>query len=226
MTGQTDLLDELVTVDGRRVVDVGCGDGWLVRRVAARGAIAVGVEPGAAALAAARAASPVAAERYVEGRAEMLPLPADSADVVLFFNSLHHVPVEHMGDALGEALRVCRRGGLVFVQEPLAEGPLFELMRPLSDETADRAAAQDALRRAAGWPGVTVFQHAFTPVARVASFEAWSEHQVLVDAERAPGLRAAERELRARFHALGRADGDGWSFAAPARVTLLRRGMR
>lgn len=220
----TDLLDEIVVPAGRAIVDVGCGDGWLVRRLAARGATVVGVDPGAAALAAARAAPMVAAERYVGAAAEALPLPDAGCDVVIFFNSLHHVPIDGLDDALGEALRVCRAGGLVFVQEPLAEGPLFELMRPVSDETAPRAAADEALQRAGRRRGVLPSRQTFSPVTRVRSFEAWTEHQLLVDPTRAAALRGAESELRARFEALGRRDGGGWCFAAPARVTVLRLG--
>lgn len=224
MTAQTDLLDQFVLPAGHAILDVGCGDGWLVRRLAARGATVVGVDPGPDALSAARAAPTVSGERYLCAAAEALPLPDDGFDVLVFFNSLHHVPVDRIDDALAEALRVCRPGGLVFVQEPLAEGPFFELMRPVSDETAQRTAADDALRRAGRRRGVTASRQTFTPEVRMRNFEAWSEHHLLVDPARAAPLREAEAELRAGFATLGRRDGDGWCFAAPARVTLLRPG--
>ncbi len=227
MTALTDLLDELVPVDGRHVADVGCGDGWLARRLAARGGAVVGGDPSLAALAAARAAPAVSGERYLQGGAESLPMPDGSCDVVILFNSLHHVPAREMPAALSEAVRVARDDGFVFVQEPLAEGPFFELMRPVSDETAVRAAALEALGRASTELDVTVSHRTFTPSVGVASFEAWREHQLLVDAGRAPVLRAREAELRERFERLGHTDGSPpdmvCSFAAPARVTLLRR---
>lgn len=224
MATQTALLDELVPVAGRRIVDVGCGDGWLVRRLAQRGGTIVGVDPAEGALAAAEAAPSVSTERYVRAGAEALPLADGSWDAAIFFNSLHHVPVEHMDAALSEAARVCRDDGLVFVQEPLAEGPLFELMRPLDDETAVRAAAQAALDRAAARSRVVASQRSFTPVVNVPSFEHWSAHQVLVDPGRAGALQATDHALRDRFAALGRRGRDGWSFDAPARITVLRRG--
>ena len=220
----TDLLDALVSVGaGMDVIDVGCGDGWLVRRLASRGAAVIGIEPSPHALEAARSTPPAAGERYEQGVAESLPLPDGSADVVVFFNSLHHVPVRSMAGALREAVRVCRPGGLVFVQEPLAEGPFFELMHSVEDETAVRAAAQRALHEAAASLAVAVSEHTFTPCVRVASFEAWREHQLLVAAERAPALAELDGELRERFTELGRREAGGWLFAAPARVTLLRR---
>ena len=78
---------------GRDVLDVGCGEGWLVRRLGELGAAsAVGVDPLGVALDRARAQDP--AGRYLEGRAEALPFADDSFDVAVFFNSLHHVAVE------------------------------------------------------------------------------------------------------------------------------------
>ncbi|HEY2637606.1 MAG TPA: class I SAM-dependent methyltransferase, partial [Solirubrobacteraceae bacterium] len=143
-----EVLAAAVAPAGRDVVDVGSGDGGLARWLAGRGARGGGVAVGAEPLARARAADPVAGERYVEGVAQDLPLGDASADVVVFMQSLHHVPGASLGAALDEAARVLRPGGVVYVQEPLAEGPLFEVLRLVDDETGVRAAAAEALERA------------------------------------------------------------------------------
>src|SRR5579862_4042989 len=97
----TDLLDELLgDVAGRDVLDVGCGGGWLVRRLAAAGARVVGVDPLADALARARTEDPDGAGRYLEAGAQELPFDDRSFDAVVFFNSLHHVPVAELDRAL------------------------------------------------------------------------------------------------------------------------------
>jgi ubiquinone/menaquinone biosynthesis C-methylase UbiE len=57
---------------------------------------------------------------------ERLPFAAAAFDLVLLFNSLHHVPVDRQGAALAEAARVLRPGGDLLVAEPLAEGPWFD----------------------------------------------------------------------------------------------------
>src|ERR1700720_4419682 len=88
-----DRLAALVPVEGRRIVDVGCGDGALVRALARRGGKVTGLEIDARALGPALSAPTVADERYLEGRAEALPLADRSVDMVVFFNSLHHVPI-------------------------------------------------------------------------------------------------------------------------------------
>src|SRR4051794_40809676 len=124
-----DVLDEMLPAGDPVVVDVGCGDGALVRHLARRGARAIGVEIGTEPLARGRAHEPVGGERYLEGGAQALPLDDASADMVVFANSLHHVPAALLETALAEAARVLRPGGVVYVQEPLADGPYFELVR-------------------------------------------------------------------------------------------------
>jgi SAM-dependent methyltransferase len=69
-----DLFDVLVRegdLDGRRLLDVGCGTGVLAAALAERGARVWGVDPSLAMLAQARA-KPTRA-RFKEGRAESLP---------------------------------------------------------------------------------------------------------------------------------------------------------
>src|SRR3954468_4299118 len=82
------VLDELLPAGAPVVVDVGCGDGALVRHLARRGARPIGVEGGEEPLRRARAHEPAGAERYERGVAQALPLEDASADAVVFANSL------------------------------------------------------------------------------------------------------------------------------------------
>ena len=217
------LLAELVALPGATVVDVGCGEGALVRWLAGHGAHAIGVEVGAEPLARARAATPVGDERYVQGGGEALPLPDASADAVTFIHSLHHVPVASMGRALEEAARVLRPGGAVFVQEPLPEGEQFEVLRPLDDETDVRRAAQGALARPPAGLRAERSETLDLLVAH-ASFEALCDRVVLNDAARAARLAAVEPEMRARFERHARpAEGGGFLLRQPTKIDLLRR---
>ena len=167
------LVDELLEVRGRDVLDVGCGEGWLVRHMRETGAASVvGVDPLGVALERARAQD--SAGRYLEARAEALPFDDGSFDIAVLFNSLHHVAAERLDEALVEATRVLRADGVLYVQEPLAEGSFFELMRPVDDETEVRAAAQAALVRATGSGRLRVVAQRDAVVAmRLADFEAW-----------------------------------------------------
>ncbi|MEA2287190.1 MAG: hypothetical protein QOJ21_3233 [Solirubrobacteraceae bacterium] len=217
-----DVVDEALPPGAPVVVDVGCGTGSLVRRLTRRGAEVIGVEVGEESLRRARERAPVADERYEHAGAEALPLADASADMVLFVNSLHHVPVDALDAALAEAARVLRPGGLLYIQEPLAEGPYFELMRPLDDETAARAAAQEAIGRAAAGLRHEQAVRFDAPVVHD-RFDTFVDHAVLADAARAQTISGMEDTLRERFAALAEPHEDGWFFRQPMRVDMLRR---
>ena len=133
-------LAAILTETGARdVLDIGCGHGALARRLVSEGLAVTGIDPAPDAIAAAQESVPEA--QFTVAGAEALPFDPGSFDACIFLNSLHHVPVPLMGQALREALRVLRPGGEVIVIEPLAEGPYFEVMRPVEDETEIRRAA-------------------------------------------------------------------------------------
>lgn len=221
----TDVLDELLAPRGRAVLDVGCGEGWLVRRLEGAGATAVGLDPLAPALERARAADPGAPpSRYVQGVAERLPFADSSFDAVVFFNALHHVPVEAMDAAIAQAARVLAPDGTLYVQEPLASGSFFELMAPIEDETEVRAAAQAALDRAGRGRLRNLAVREDVIATELADFDAFRARMVSVDPQREAALSRHDDELHGAFERLAqRSDRGGYVFDQPFRVHLLAR---
>jgi SAM-dependent methyltransferase len=103
------------------VLDIGCGEGQVARRVAGYGAWVAGIDPTAGQLV-------VAAERgggvsYVRGPAEQLPFAAGSFDAALICLTLEHLdPFE---PAIHEVGRVLAPGGCfaLFLNHPLLQAP-------------------------------------------------------------------------------------------------------
>ncbi len=222
----TEVLAELVQLTGRRVVDVGCGSGELVRWLCGQGADVVGVECGEVMLRLAHEADPDHPERYLEGVAQALPLPDASADVVIFHYSLHHVPREHQRTALAEAARVLRDEGVLYVAEPVAAGAGHEVIRVIDDETEVRAAAQDALAHAADAGLVPAGGTTFVSRMRLAGADALAARIVGVDPTRAARMAEHGDEFRARFAALAVRDGEQYCFDQENRVAVFRRSSR
>ncbi len=125
--------------EGADVVDVGCGTGLSSRPLIERGARVTGVEPDEAMLARAEATLGDHA-RFVRGRAEELPLPDASADLVVAAQAAHWFEEP---DATNEILRVLRPGGYVaFVWKyPTPETPYTYLV----DEIATRLTGRSLL---------------------------------------------------------------------------------
>lgn len=219
-----DLIAERVELAGKRIVDVGCGEGGLVRALVQRGATVTGVECGAEMLERARAAEPAGDERYLEGVGQSLPLPDSCADIVVFMNSLHHVPAPHMAAALAEAARVLVPGGLALVNEPIADGDFFQLTRLVEDEVEVRAAAIAAVRGACAAGLFTErAEILYLNPVRMESFEAFADRMGRIDAARKALVAEREPLLRDLFHRLAKPRDGAFFFDQPARLNILER---
>ena len=215
------IEEAFAPLEGRRLLDIGCGAGALARSLSARGARVAGVDPNPEALAVAREAVPDGT--FQTARAEALPFTGATFDGAVFLNSLHHVPKPVMRRALREAARVVGPAGPVVVVEPLAEGSLFLALRPVEDETGVRTAAQETLRR-------TLEDGAFEQLRRVdylrrerfEGIEQFLAHVVAVDPARAASVEERRAEVEAAFwrHARAAEDG-GMTLEQPMRALVL-----
>ena len=95
-----------------RVLDIGCGAGAFLQRVAERGAEPYGLDASEALIAFSRGRLPAADLRV--GEMEALPWPDDTFDLVTGFNSFFFA--NDMVAALGEAGRVAKPGSPVVIQ--------------------------------------------------------------------------------------------------------------
>ena len=229
MDGRTDLgelsdaaaLLAVTPVAGLAIVDVGCGAGKSARDLAEAGATVLAVEPDPVQAARNREAAPAAGVAFVEARAESLPASSGAMDGVVFFRSLHHVPVEAMAAALAEAARVLKPHGFLCVIEPAMTGAHFPVMRPFHDETRVRTAAQEALDRTAArlFRERRSFRYLQRP--RYADFDALVARVLGQTFNAIPRERVETDEVRALFEA-GRTEKGDYVFEQPMLLDLFR----
>jgi SAM-dependent methyltransferase len=132
------LADELDLRAGRTVVDLAAGSGKLTRPLAALGCEVIAIEP----VAEMRAAiGPTA--RALDGTAEAMPLPDDSADAVTVGQAFHWFDGPR---ALAEIERVLRPGGalaLVWNRRPsefsALHAALSEIIAPYRGDAPEHA---------------------------------------------------------------------------------------
>jgi ubiquinone/menaquinone biosynthesis C-methylase UbiE len=100
---------------GRRVLDVGCGNGYVLSRFATEGAQVYGVDLTEAGIGLCRRRFELGGLRgqFIVGSAENLPYPTDFFDVVCSMGVLHHTPDTQK--AVGEVFRVLKPGGRLIV---------------------------------------------------------------------------------------------------------------
>lgn len=208
------LLAAVGPVSDLAILDVGCGTGWLARALGRRGARSLALDNQWALLLREAGGPAVAAV------AQSLPFADRSWDGVVLFNSLHHVPVPAMDGTLAEAARVVRRGGWIYVAEPIAAGAFFDLVRVVDDETDVRAAAQSALAGAAA-AGLTLrAEGRYDHPAVYASAEDLLNRLIGVDPARKAAVARHASVLRAGIDAKGEKTADGLRFRHPTRWHL------
>lgn len=218
-----EVMEELLPLSGATIVDVGCGNGWLTRILTKRGAHVTGIEVSPRHLQEARTFAPAGDEHFIQGIAEDLPIVSRSVDIVLFFNSLHHIDKDGLPKALRESARVLKAGGILYVCEPLAEGDYFEVMKPVHDETVVRQQAQAILRQAPEYNLLLEQTVTYTDVVKLRDFDAFHDRLTSINPHVREQFIELEEAIRANFNQLGRQTDEGWEFSQPMRACLLRR---
>lgn len=125
------VLSLLPPLDGRVLVDIGCGMGTFTVEAARRGARALGVDFAPEALpAAAAVARAEGAEQAWFARADAvrMPLRDQSADVVVAADITEHLDDATLRGVLGDVRRVLRSGGSLVVYTP-ENSHIFERLR-------------------------------------------------------------------------------------------------
>ena len=195
-------------LEGKYVLDAGCGEGALARSLSVRGARAVGIDPNGEALAVARQSVPAGIFR--RAGAEAMPFADRSFDGAIFLNSLHHVPKRAMGGALREAARVTKPAGPIVVIEPLAAGSFFSVLRTVEDETAVRAAAQDAITEALRSGAFEQLDRShYLRREHFADLDEFLARVVAAEPARAAAVEERRPEVEAAFRRYGRIAADG-----------------
>jgi SAM-dependent methyltransferase len=120
---------------GKRVLEYGCGEGWITLDLAREGALVSAFDISAEAV---RATREVIASEGLSDRcriermgAERLDYPDDSFDMSIGFAILHHLDLE---PAVAELHRVLKPGGVAYFAEPLGSNPLINLYRRLTPQ--------------------------------------------------------------------------------------------
>lgn len=118
------IVDLLRLIPERRasydtVVDVGCGSGYslpkLAQRFAPRELVGVDLDPGMLATARAECERAGVPARLVEASSTRMPLPDASADLLFCHQTFHHLVEQEA--ALAEFLRVLKPGGVLLFAE-------------------------------------------------------------------------------------------------------------
>lgn len=104
------------TLDARRIIDIGCGPGYLLAMLPGYDRLGVDTDPEA--LEAARALNPDV--EFVHQSGTRIPVPDQSFDVAVLSEVIEHVGDENKRPVIDEAHRVLTGGGYLIFTAPFA----------------------------------------------------------------------------------------------------------
>lgn len=218
------VYTELLPLDDAQIIELGCGAALHTRAIAETGRPAhiLACEVDRVQHQKNLAITDLPGVTFAHGGAESIPADTGSADIVMMFKSLHHVPVESMDTALREIARVLRPGGLAYISEPVYAGDFNEILRLFHDEREVREAAFAALCRAVDDGILELVEQRFfntrNAFADFAEFEARVLNVTHTEHALSPELYERVRRTFMRY-----AGPEGANFVMPIRVDLLRR---
>jgi SAM-dependent methyltransferase len=227
------VLDERVLLDAlplapagasARALELGCGTARQTRLLAAGGRFAsiLALEVDRIQHEKNLLINDLPGVHFALGGAQSIPAADGSVDAVFLFKSLHHVPLDLLGQAFTEMHRVLAAGGLVYISEPVFGGDYNEILRLFHDEERVRKAAFEATRDAVN-KGLfeLVSQDFFRSKVRYRSFADFEQKVIQVTHTEHRLSPALLEQVRAKFEA--HLTPEGARFLAPFRVDLLRK---
>jgi ubiquinone/menaquinone biosynthesis C-methylase UbiE len=110
-------IEEVVELNGKALLEVGCGDGRLTALLADKAETITAIDPDEPSIEAAR--RNIGGVNFLIGSGDRLDFADESFDIVLFSYSLHH---QDCVKALAEAKRVARKDGQILIIEPTPDG--------------------------------------------------------------------------------------------------------
>lgn len=221
---ELEIIDENLALDGKHILELGCGRAELTRAIASAGhgrqVLALEVDEIQHALH--QQITDLDNVTFKLAGAEDIPAADDSFDVVFMFKSLHHVPLDLMVKSFDEIARVLRPGGYAYISEPVFAGDFNEILRLFHDEQRVREAAFRAVKHAVDSGQFLLADEIFFNSPMVfENFAAFEER--IIGATHTDHQLSADiyDQVRARFE---RHMGEGGAhFQMPIRVDLLQK---
>jgi len=217
------IFNELLSLDNKHIIELGCGKADITRNIATNGIgrRVTAYETDETQHAENLKVADLPNVTFQYGAAEAIAQEDNSADIVFMFKSLHHVPIESMGAAFSEIHRVLNTNGLLYISEPIFAGEFNDILRLFHNEETVRTAAFNAEKEAvASGKFKLVEQVFFNAPMHFEDFTAFEK--LILGVTHTDFVLSPEvfDEVKKKFE--GHLSADGVHFKMPIRVDLLQ----
>jgi len=218
-----EIYNELLNLDGKQILELGCGRAEITRAIATggEGRSVVALELDEIQHALHQKIDDLPNVEFRMAGAEAIPYDDNSFDVAFMFKSLHHVPLDLMDKAFTEINRALKPGGFAYISEPVFAGDFNDILKMFHNEEQVRQAAFEATKRAVDSGLFELVSETFFNSPMHFDDFADFENKILgathTDHSLSPELHAA---VKTKFET--HMTPDGANFQMPIRIDLLR----
>ena len=215
------LMEELL-FENRKVLDVGCGNGWFSIWADRNGCSVDAIDPSAAQIKDGKDKDKTNKINFMVAGAENIIDLNNCYDLIFFFNSLHHIPDTIMEKSIKYSKNKMDINGSIIIIEPVAKGNFHNFVKYIDDETSVRNKAYETIKNCNKYNLEIVKELMYDEVKRFNSGEECINFLSKVDEGRKNYIDNNMRLLLSKFNDLSNYNNCKYEFIQPMRLNIIK----
>ena len=215
------LMEELL-FENKKVLDVGCGNGWFSIWADRNGCSVDAIDPSAAQIKDSKDKDKTNKINFMVAGAENINDLNNCYDLIFFFNSLHHIPDTMMDKSIKYSKNKMDRNGSIIIIEPIAKGNFHNFVKYIDDETSVRNKAYKTIKNCKKYNLEIVKELMYDEIKRFESGEECINFLSKVDEGRKSYIDNNTELLLNKFNDLSNYNNSKYEFTQPMRLNILK----
>ena len=215
------LMEELL-FENKKVLDVGCGNGWFSIWADRNGCSVDAIDPSNAQIKDGKDKDKTNKINFMVAGAENINDLNNCYDLIFFFNSLHHIPDTMMEKSIEYSKNKMDINGSIIIIEPIAKGNFHNFVKYIDDETSVRNKAYKTIKNCKKYNLEIVKELMYDEIKRFESGEECINFLSKVDEGRKSYIDNNTELLLNKFNDLSNYNNSKYEFTQPMRLNILK----
>lgn len=214
------ILSEIDLSD-KKIIDVGCGDGWLLEWLCNYVRYGIGIDPS-------KKQINIAKNKVNNKKISFKNIDAENIfklnkkfDLLFYFNSFHHIPEKSMFDVLNKSSNCMNKNSFLIIIEPLAKGNFYKFMKDIDDEHFIRLKAYENILNCKKAQLIIKKEILYEEVKSFNNYKQCINFLKNIDKKRISYIKRNIVELENKFHSLAIRNVSKFEFVQPMRMNIL-----
>ena len=216
------ILEEELLFENKKVLDVGCGNGWFSIWADRIGCSVDAIDPSAAQIKDGKDKDKTNKINFMVAGAENIIDLNNCYDLIFFFNSLHHIPDTIMEKSIKYSKNKMDINGRIIIIEPIAKGNFHNFVKYIDDETIVRNKAYETIKNCMKYNLEIVKELMYDEIKLFNSGEECVNFLSKVDEGRKSYIENNMEFLLSKFNKLSNYNNNKYEFIQPMRLNIIK----